>query len=257
MAPEKFVAHAKEDIERLARIRAELEKACSKLKEYRNTLSNEIDFNIAKEALSVEIQSLRTERDSLKKETDELTKTRDDVIHEMIMLNTKNAELTNMNNDLSRRVTEREREAAAVMAGTSFLGDSTLMQRKSSESTAKVVSRDSFNGTQAPKVFKIKKKTNVFGILGGGNKKGVVVENASPYELGNPSVQSLVPGNPNSGRRQIKDHGSHAFQAMSFLRPVRCDVCQEKIWGRSELRCQGKEGIAVLDSRDVGSHRLM
>lgn len=71
------------------------------------------------------LTSLQHDTDHARLGYDRLVKARDDIITEMIMLNTKNAELSNLNNDLSRRMTEREREAMAVMAGTSFLaGDS-------------------------------------------------------------------------------------------------------------------------------------
>ncbi|EPB86804.1 hypothetical protein HMPREF1544_06420 [Mucor circinelloides 1006PhL] len=34
-------------------------------------------------------------------------------------------------------------------------------------------------------------------------------------------------------------HESHSFQPTSFLRPVKCGSCGDKIWGRSEYRCDG------------------
>lgn len=35
------------------------------------------------------------------------------------------------------------------------------------------------------------------------------------------------------------DGNGHSFQPMSFIRPVKCGACGDKIWGRSEYRCDG------------------
>lgn len=100
------------------------------------------------------------------------------------MLNTKNAQLTELNNDLSRRVTEREREALALMAGTNFVtndNDNTKqhssqdlpndivvsLERKSSDhqNVRKVAQRDSISKADPPKMFKFRRNKggNVFG----------------------------------------------------------------------------------------------
>ncbi|KAF7725555.1 hypothetical protein EC973_009510 [Apophysomyces ossiformis] len=279
---EEHVPMAKKELDRMETARAELEKTCNQLRECRTSLAKEIE-DLAKQkqaglvsdlelnshletqqkALTVEIHSLTSERDSLRCELQELNKARDDVVHEMIMLNTKNAELTSMNNELSRRVIEREREAAAVMAGTSFLyspstspstelHSPTSMQRKSSETSTvipKTASRDSFNGTVSPKMFKIKKKANMFGKLGKSPKTDVYGDgrSSSLYDLSNAngSCQSLLMDErkERQGSKQSQDNnctGPHSFQPTSFLRPVKCGVCNEKMWGgRSEYRCQG------------------
>lgn len=256
--PESFAARAKEDMERLARIRVELERTCQELKEYRQLLSQGIHHDalaILKGTLTAEVRSLTVERDALTQETQHLSKKRDDVINEMIMLNTKNAELTNMNNDLSRRVTEREREAAAVMAGTSFVrrdsssdsansamamsptGTTTTAAAAAAAAATKFVTRDSFNGTQAPKIFKIK-KSNVFGK----KFKKEQQQQQAPYGMvNNPSSMSLKHEHSKS-----PSSSGHSFQTItSFLRPVRCDVCGDKVWGRSDLRCQGNNKLSL------------
>lgn len=226
-----------------------------------------------KQALLIEIRSLKAERDALFSETNQLNKLREETINETVMLNTKNAELTNMNNDLSRRVTEREREAAAVIAATSFLNSTpsangktndtpSLPRRESSDThthaggaVTKVVQRDSFNGTQAPKMFKFKKGKG-FNLRGNNPKAagGANDNKAVPHQNNNgqtgPSVQ---PYNANAKRDQRTGksgqsqdttvqslaQGSHVFHQTSILRLVKCDVCGEKMWGLSELRCQG------------------
>lgn len=138
----------------------------------------------------------------VKSDIEKQSKLRDEVIHETVMMNTKMAELTEMNNDLSRRVTEREREAAAVMAGTAFLNPS-LVQSKHQESTTptrssnelaynqptvkKVTQRDSFNGTQAPRKFNFRKNKggNMFGKLGNNTSNYQTNKARSPLQLTN------------------------------------------------------------------------
>lgn len=235
-----------------------------------------------KKALLAEIASLKSDREQVKSETDTLEKMKDEVLHEMVMLNTKNAELTEMNNDLSRRVTEREREAAAVIAGTSFLyspspslstelHSPTNMQRKSSEAsiarniaqTALLHHQQQQQQQQPPKVFKLKKKGNMFAKLSGKSNKvdsaasaiygnGVANNASSTLSLASPNNESYMDfrqknnsstassaSNNNKQSQENTQHGSHTFLPTSFLRPIKCDACGEKMWGLSELRCQG------------------
>ncbi|CAO3599766.1 unnamed protein product [Absidia cylindrospora] len=306
------------EIDRLTNRKVDLEKTCHQLKAYRDVLAAQIDDQAGLESLILEhypmalqehIQSLRNERDALQHEMEGLNKARDDVIHEMIVLNTKNAELSSMNNDLSRRMSEREREAAAIMAGTSFLHhtpspspstewlaspvsspaspSSFIMQRKSSDTSLlmqRITSQDSTTSSSSnSKMFKMKKKSkpNVFNKISSfGN--GATQQNSSkkdtnpsfsagplsPYTLDdtqslynlNTAVSSndLLSNNNSSssktGRYYRKDskqsyddntthtsnnNGTHAFLPSSFLRPVKCSACGDKIWGTTGYRCQG------------------
>ncbi|KAI9319641.1 hypothetical protein BX666DRAFT_1853030 [Dichotomocladium elegans] len=235
----------KDEIERLAELRVGLEQACNELRSTRDAIATEIE-NLAKQeqgscqfkALEVEVKSLKQERDSLKAETRNLSQLRDDVINEMVILQSQNAELTTMNNDLTRR-------------------------RKSSEASLDirtVSSRDSFNGTQAPKLFKMKKSSsNMFARFANKGKSDVSSSGASIYSMQNASysTQSLMNDHPPS-RREVRQgskqsnhsglqlSGSppttssfHSFQVTAFIRPVKCGVCFEKMWGLSEYRCQG------------------
>lgn len=218
-------------------------------------------------ALLAEIKSLTAERDGLQTETKGLSQLREDIISEMVILHSQNAELTTMNNDLTRRVGEREREAAAVMAGTSFLYPSTStdsrtaaasppspMERKSSDISSDVrtvASRDSFNGTQAPKLFKMKKSpSNMFGRFGNKSKTDVSNNGGGLYSMQNASVSTNSLMSEYPPRREVRQgskqsqtsvlQGSHSFQPTAFIRPVKCGICFEKMWGLSEYRCQGK-----------------
>ncbi|KAI8582778.1 hypothetical protein K450DRAFT_226868 [Umbelopsis ramanniana AG] len=296
LGSDSFLKAAREEIMRLSNLRGELEKSCNDLKAYRESVSADLDDMVKKkqagllssanpilhlerkqQALFAAIKSMTAERDVILKETQRLEKTRDEVINEMVMLNTKNAELTSLNNDLSRRVTEREREAAAVMAGTSFLGpqltpsksndglnsSTSPPRRKSSDShthagaVRRIVQRDSFNGTQAPKMFRLKRAKEdagkMFGKLAGSGKGGKYDPSSTGIYNGlngaSSSSVNLVPQhqprkdsrNPQRSQEsslQSLAQGSHTFQQTSFLRPVKCDVCCEKMWGLNEMRCQ-------------------
>ncbi|KAI7879869.1 RhoGAP-domain-containing protein [Lichtheimia hyalospora FSU 10163] len=272
----------KEEIERMSKTRMELDEVCKQLKEYRDVLSADIT-NMAKQkqaglessatshlqaqqkALLAEIKSLTVERDGLQTETKGLSQLREDIISEMVILHSQNAELTTMNNDLSRRVGEREREAAAVMAGTSFLYPSTStdsrtatsppapMERKSSDISSDVrtvASRDSFNGTQAPKLFKMKKSpSNMFGRFANKSKTDLSNNGGGLYSMQNASVSTNSLMSEYPPRREVRQgskqsqtsvlQGSHSFQPTAFIRPVKCGICFEKMWGLSEYRCQG------------------
>ncbi|CEP10876.1 hypothetical protein [Parasitella parasitica] len=135
-----FIHYSKEEIEDLSRTRADLEQICYDLRQQRDSLIRELENhskNIEKMLASQKPQDLHWERlqhayqqqlDSMQKDMTsakasyaKLLKGREDIISDMILLNTKNAELSQLNNDLSRRVMEREQEAKAVFAGMSFL----------------------------------------------------------------------------------------------------------------------------------------
>ncbi|CAO3591494.1 unnamed protein product [Absidia cylindrospora] len=277
------------EIEHLAHLRVELERHCNDLKICRDRMATDIESYVQQKqagltsdptshlqeqqrSVLVELRMLKKERDALRAETTGLSKLRDDVITEMVMISTKNAELTEMNNDLSRRMTERERETAAI-----FSGGDMGMQRKSSEFTQsnqeassaaaiqKVASRDSYNGTLAPKLFKIK-KVNVFGKLNTTNgtngstparKDSVMISpiNGINSPISPPSCSSSASSatyvgggtdylNYNNAstlsftNKQVQD-GSHAFMPTSFYKSTKCEGCHNSMkWGVSELRCQ-------------------
>ncbi|CEI99882.1 hypothetical protein RMCBS344292_13958 [Rhizopus microsporus] len=254
----------KEEVERVAKLRADLDKTCDELKSYRDVLLAEInslvakaaavgsDLNVEKSIVSTEVESLQQERNHLRQDIKSLESVRDDVLHEMIMLNTKNAQLTEINNDLSRRMSEREKEAAAVMAGTSFIHFSpspslssetssiTPMQRKSSENS--IFNNRKLTTSPEPKPgFKLKK--TMFSKLSGKNKDPAVAIygqnhfSSSTFSLHPYDKRDVKPSK--QSQENIVQHGSHSFQPTSFLRPTKCDGCGETLWGLSELRCAG------------------
>lgn len=138
-----------------------------------------------------------------------------------------------------------------------------------------VSSRNSFIKDQTPKIFSIKKKTStMFNKLAGtssssSSNKTVKPEPSSSSSsiYGSSTSKSSIYSNNNfnsslqslhqESRSIAKNKGfmdstaslqltpssqpggtsSHSFQPMSFLRPVKCGACGDKIWARSEYRC--------------------
>ncbi|KAI7856395.1 hypothetical protein BDC45DRAFT_503850 [Circinella umbellata] len=292
----------KEEVESLGQTKAALERICKDLRINRDELVSEITNNAANrlsmdtlwekshQAAQMQLRSIHSDIDAAKFGYNRFIKARDDIINEMIMLNTKNAELTSLNNDLSRRVTEREREALAVMAGTSFLTEDTkndanntkneiklqdsitdtvngvFLERKSSDhqNVRKVAQRDSISKAEPPKMFKFRR--NKFGRRNNSSSKKSTHTNGSgtsgdskeeitigvPYDANVVSQPPLTGNMPEPSSRQKSSHelkelevhavararNGHNFTQTRFLRPTKCDVCNEKIWRVSELKCQ-------------------
>ncbi|KAI8142543.1 hypothetical protein BJV82DRAFT_669689 [Fennellomyces sp. T-0311] len=271
----------KDDISSLSQSKAALDQLCKDLRIHRDELVVEISNAAAsrltsdgvweknQQACQQQLRSIQSDIESVKSSYNRLVKARDDIINEMIMLNTKNAELTSLNNDLSRRVTEREREALAVMAGTSFLGDdnnknetngkqlpsqdsalelNVSLERKSSDhqNVRKIAQRDSISKAEPPKMFKFRR--NKFGRRrGDSNSKKSDAEDVTigvPYDanVSRPLGQDAQGRQKSSGELKEQDHiprrNGHNFAQTRFLRPTKCDACNEKMWRVSELKCQ-------------------
>ena len=300
-----FVKYTKEDIEDLKHTRADLEQSCHTFRTERDSLISELEAhskNIEKLLVSQKPQDLHWERlqqayqqqlDSMQKDMSSakanysrLIKGREDIISDMILLNTKNAELSQLNNDLSRRVMEREQEAKAVLAGMSFLTEpedvttkgtshgtrhrrnlstgsigishsNSLSELKTTAntnesqqgSTPKLAQRDSFNGSAAPKLFKFRRNRSGSGKKANSNTtKGAAEEMiiSVPYES-NHNTRSLEPVSEAFLKKEMEggnnarvSGGKHYFTQTKFLRPIKCEVCGEKMWRVNELKCSGK-----------------
>lgn len=229
----------------------------------------------------------------MKNQTKELKATRDDVIRDMVLLNSKNAELTTINSDLSKRATEKEETniiptiqmhtppPLSPSQSTETSNVPPTRPRRPSDASSimcKVSSRNSFLSDQTPTLFRIKKKSSTMfnTMLGGGN--GNITKSIKPEpSLSSSSIstfgsngKSSLYGNNNfnsslqslhldtSSKSLVKNKSfmdssaslqltptqtntgnNHSFQPMSFIRPVKCGACGDKIWGRSEYRCDG------------------
>ncbi|CAO3600253.1 unnamed protein product [Absidia cylindrospora] len=137
----------------------ELQSTCEDLSKQRDQLVKEIQllsrphegatYNpkpTLDRALDTQLQSMQKEIHDAKYTIEQLKDIRDGILEEMVLLNTKNAELNTMNNDLSRHIAHRELETKALMASTQFLRPSTssdIVSPSISTSTSTSSSRSS------------------------------------------------------------------------------------------------------------------
>ncbi|KAI8877893.1 RhoGAP-domain-containing protein [Backusella circina FSU 941] len=266
----------KEEIERVARIKSELDKACGELQGYRDSLAKDIE-SLAKQkqagleinatchleeqqkAIAAEIKSLTNDRDHLRTETANLEKIKVSALQDITTMGIKNTEKTQIDIELARCFTEKE--LTSNLPGSSFLYSpshsiSSELQspgRKSVDTgiVRKITARDSYNANSQPKIFKLKNKGpgNMFAKLSGksssSNSKmdAMTAATAAVPMYGGVSVSSMNLTGEATKRSKVShdgsgiQHGAHTFQHTSFLRPTKCDSCSEKMWGLSELRC--------------------
>lgn len=296
---QKFVDYSKEEIEDLNQSRADLEQLCHELRSERNSLIEELERhsdNIEKLLISQKPQDLHWERlqhayqqqlDSMHQDMNsakaayaKLIKGREDIISDMILLNTKNAELSQLNNDLSRRVMEKEQEAKAVFAGMSFLTtpeDKQLEKVNSSNSSTTSATTEKTSGNHhrrnlstgsigishshslsdikndatgvTPKLaqrdsFNGSAAPKLFKFRrnksGSGKKSSTEKIISIPYES-NHTTRSLEPVSESFLKKEPEIvRGKHHFAQAKFFKPTKCEACSEKIWRVSELKCSGK-----------------
>ncbi|KAG2226382.1 hypothetical protein INT45_000550 [Circinella minor] len=240
-----------------------------------------------------QLNSIQEDIQAAKSNYIKLMNERNEIMNEMVLLNTKNAELNAMNNDLSLRVSEREKEAIAFVAGTIFLDDedrkpsprsaysgyntssptATMKRSKpmpplpSNNTTEK---SDEHQQEKLGGISKIKKLRNsrfMFGKLGSSSSSSNCSSPSNKgsksstklYQMDEPGSNGTVSDDTESIAYSVAADGTyfsedtisgpgeqHSFYQTKFLRPVRCDVCDEKMWRSSELKCQGCGSICHL-----------
>lgn len=177
-----------------------------------------------------ELMSLSGERESLLREIAELQIARNVFLEETTMLNVRNEELAHLNAHYMRRIEvaasseslppvrenlsfERHRPAQPLQPSHTANASIGLSSDESHESAKYVkvqqVQQKSTTGDAPLRVFKWR----------GNHKEG---STASLTALDGPNEKSLF---------------KHAFQNFSVLRFLKCDHCNEKLWG-SQARCQ-------------------
>ncbi|KAI7868463.1 hypothetical protein BDF14DRAFT_1793598 [Spinellus fusiger] len=283
-ANEKEVIVSKEEMNYLDQTKTQIEKACDDLCEQRRhylaeldtlshtaattitgSASNQVALDTLKDkiqqAYEQQLTSSKKEIETMQSNYSKLVKARNDIITEMIMLNTKNAELTSLNNDLSRRVTEREREAVAGLTGTHLVAsEAALMSthekdsklKPMSDSSDKIVSdlqsvgrqmaqRDSFAGVEAPKLFKFRRNKGKINKNTKGQQETLI---GMPYDANVSRPMDTTVSEPiKSGTKEVPEGityhrvGGHNFLPTKYLRPVKCEACNEKMWRVTELKC--------------------
>ncbi|CAO3591174.1 unnamed protein product [Absidia cylindrospora] len=236
----EFVNHSRDELAQLHKVKTHVEKSINDLRTQRDTIFGDIDrqkhthwdrFSFAQQQ---QLTSLQNDTDHAQLGYNRLVKARDDIIAEMILLNNKNAELSNLNNDLSRRMSEREREAMAFMAGTNFLPE---------ESSAKT-SGESSSGRPSLDQPKLTAQRNSFtdAVVAAAPRKFKFGRNRSKSSGGDPMIglpyDTNIPVSAEKSQEGQLRVGNHLFNHTKFLRPSKCDVCGEKMWRGNELKCQ-------------------
>ncbi|KAI8378345.1 hypothetical protein BD560DRAFT_421946 [Blakeslea trispora] len=161
------------------------------------------DEAMYQKSLKTQIRSLLQERDWLQAQTKDLKKERDAVLREL-------ADTTYKLYTNPASPTRRSRKASDA-----------------SSIFSKVSSRHSFIAQPSPTLVRLKKKgSTLFHKL----KESTFKFKQDIYShstLSSGSLQSLS-----------KESLGHTFKSISFIRPAACSVCQDKIWGRSDYRCE-------------------
>lgn len=291
---------SKSELNELASLKIELERTCKELADDRDKIALSIQENIDnryktsfvitsialhlkpsysliltdyQHNLKTQINSLILERDHLKSQTNELQSTRDEIINDIVILNTKNSELTHMNNDLSRRALEQRAKRSDIPETSPPLSPSQSTEstslpfpsrrtRKASDAasvfsfSSKLNDQQSLSSNNFTRTLK-KKGSSMFSKLAGTTKKPepTLSKSTSSSMFRTTTKQSGIYGNQSfnnsvqSVAMSIKESKKfmesslslsdclHSFQSYSFIRPVKCGLCNEKMWGRSEYRC--------------------
>ncbi|KAI8342228.1 hypothetical protein BD560DRAFT_412036 [Blakeslea trispora] len=275
----EFIEFSKEEIQELSKTRTHLEETCHQLRVERDSLvsdferhagdvhkllanqkPHELHWERLQQAYQQQLDSMQKEVMTTKSSFTKLMKEREEIISDMILLNSKNAELSKLNNDLSRRMTEREQEAKAVFAGTNFLSDNvessaaneekklyrhrrnlstgsinlaqsnSLADIKPPETPTKVAQRDSFNGSAAPKLFKFRRNKSL-------SSKNKMTQRQQSLETSASHDNKLEQASEKKEMENTRPAGKHHFAQQKFLRPSKCESCGEKMWRVNELKC--------------------
>ncbi|KAI8340648.1 hypothetical protein BC941DRAFT_450133 [Chlamydoabsidia padenii] len=271
----------------------DLQTTCRSLRQQRDQLVEEIRLlsqshkekgpAALENALTIQYQSIQQEIQTARDVLHQLDHKRDVILEEMVLLNTKNAELNTMNNDLSRHIAHRELETKALIASTQFLRSSSSTETtistastypppsRPSTSTTSTNSSSSATGkkptrrqqakkdpepTTETRMFAFSRPKNVFANRGLHKKKSSECENVQP-----PKASQRPPSSASSSSASLRSptdplevpqkkrfsmtetslpNHLHQFIETKFLRPTRCEWCQEKMWRSHELKCQEK-----------------
>ncbi|KAL0093989.1 Rho GTPase activation protein, partial [Phycomyces blakesleeanus] len=287
---DKYAELMGSEIDCLCKAKHGLEQACNTLRSQRDNMMSEIEesfvkaqatstkpkdvpanWDILEEAYKSRLKSIRSDISCAKESYDKLVTARDSIINEMVMINTKNAELTAMNNELSMRMDRREKEAVAFIASTSFLKTDSSdniyqsTKSKSQDSTYNINSialgpsnkskqeRSVPNSTagispESNKLFKFKRtKDAVLGIFGGSDSNTKFyppkmaeeerdhMSSDSSRDFSKPSDTALSQTRGNSSQASLSIKG-HYFKPSKSRRPIKCEVCGDKMWGGTELK---------------------
>ncbi|KAI9283384.1 hypothetical protein BY458DRAFT_496368 [Sporodiniella umbellata] len=237
---------SKKELDKLAKFRAQLESVCSELVKYRDMLSFDIEQTVDKKlhsayyasyqkGLKLQVSSVAQQRSMLHFEAEELKSTRTEVIQSLYDLAKVQSESEKLNTE-NRRASDADSIGYKVSSRNSVIGDPipTLFQIKKKSST---VFNKLTNGAIPKSNTKLKLETSVSSSSTVSSPRSPSIYGMSP-RYNNSSSQNLHKKQDYS-EASMSFQGTHSFVVASFLRPVRCGVCADKLWGRSEYKCEG------------------
>ncbi|CAG8602241.1 1069_t:CDS:2 [Paraglomus occultum] len=218
-----------------------------------------------KQGYIIDIRRLQNERDRLKKETEQLCRDRDQLVEEAKTLNAKNRDLAELNNELTRQIDGHQRRdkinafnlfrsKSPVGSLPSDNGASNSAHGRSRSPLPYTVDNISESNNTATRVGRGEwskrfgwKKASVFNILRPVATTPIIT---APIPVASTDTKmqttdNLSARNPdssaNGGHKRSESESSndksHKWHQVSFFRPVKCECCQEKIWGLTEARC--------------------
>ncbi|CAG8509180.1 3151_t:CDS:10 [Ambispora leptoticha] len=233
-----------------------------------------------------EIIALQSERDSLKQETEQLRNTRNQCVEEVQILNAKNLELAELNNELTKQIdTHSKSKGHHNNSFNFFRGNKALGTNETNNvahwaspghspggsiysienldvnnqiSTPKFVHRNSISRGETPKKFKWKKNNPFNKLLSAGATVASDTSSSENKFDTRSEIRSEGRSESSTSKKMEKmanlialnqeqkkvsndspGHRVHNWQQTSFLRPIKCEHCQEKMWGLTEsgTRC--------------------
>lgn len=213
-----------------------------------------------KQTYQAEVKELRDQKAQLREEIQGLTGQRDEILNEMQILSVRNMELGTMNDTLASEQSWQPDSkpcsgyASSVKSASGIIGSFTEKIRRpragsssepnplaggnnspSSISLRLSTSDDLDEETMAWRNNwrKSTKSTGVGAMIG----KLLETTLSSGANLEVPQTQAL--SWQSQDEWEGRSSGQHYFVLYNFVRPVRCNGCEEMIWGR-EFKCQCK-----------------
>ncbi|KAL1923054.1 uncharacterized protein VTP21DRAFT_9430 [Calcarisporiella thermophila] len=239
-----------DDINRLSSVRNDLERSIEGLRQQRDALMQDMELLVEqqpkpanseqnreldrmREAYQIEIESLKRDRDYIKDEMERWRNSHEDITHELQQLKQSFEELTTINRNLLSQIEDSEQQSQQLQ---SQQGDSQIYLLKSLDSQSQptdalrdVRFRENLvrPRVQAPKKFTWRKAMKV--MTKPRSPQPPLQQNEQPQDGQQQHLQS----------QSTVTHGQHQFQAASLLRPIKCEVCGETLWGLGVLKCSG------------------
>ncbi|KAK3834450.1 MAG: hypothetical protein J3R72DRAFT_372250, partial [Linnemannia gamsii] len=264
----------KEKIDKLTQNHAELEKSIRDMYIEKDLLGMDLEamneelapvthnfrmstsHDLMKQSYQVEVKALQDQKELLQQEIQAFVEQHDRVLDEMQILSVRNAELSTINNDMMRELQGRKDVKAAPAApSSSFNAGIRKEERQEDIFGEEIVAPKKFNwkkGTMNSMNTSVNTVKTVGAMFGKLLVEGPAAQDtsangrAAPVMLSDngssngqilPPTRSFSAGSDNrSLNGQFTEQ--HSFILNNYIKPTRCDCCDDKMWGR-EYRCRG------------------